>query len=55
MTIDGSTIIIAVLSVVGGLVWLIRLEGRIDVTDSRYGEILRRLERIENKQDQIGV
>jgi len=38
-------------TIVPGVVWLVRLEGRINVTDSRYAEIIRRLERIEKKQD----
>lgn len=51
MTVDPSAVVIAIGMVVGGLVWLVRLEGRINVTDVRYGEIISRLRRIEEKQD----
>ena len=36
---------------IGGLTWLIRLEGRINVTDARFVDIISRLARIEAKQD----
>jgi hypothetical protein len=50
------------LAVIGGVVWNVRLEGRVNGHDSlfierekqhndRYEEIIRRLDRIEKKQD----
>lgn len=45
-----DTVIVGV-PLVAGLTWLLRLEGRINVTQSQFVEIIRRLERIENKQD----
>jgi hypothetical protein len=34
------------------ITWLLRLEGRINVTDARFNDIIARLVRIEAKQDQ---
>lgn len=36
---------------VAALTWLIRLEGRINVNDSRHDDIVERLKRIETKLD----
>ena len=36
-----------------GIVWLVRLEGRINVTDAQFEDIIRRLARIEAKQDEL--
>lgn len=52
MTIDLGTFTALAVPVIGAVVWLVRLEGRINVTDFRYEEILRRLDRIEKKQDE---
>lgn len=53
--IDAGTLLAGIALCVGGVVWLVRLEGRIDkigdVNRERYGEIIRRLDRIERKQD----
>ena len=51
MTIDTGTVLMAGGMVIGAVVWLVRLEGRINVTDARYAEIIGRLVRIEQKQD----
>lgn len=51
MTLTFEQIIALVIPAVLGLVWLLRLEGRINVTDTRYAEILGRLQRIEDNQD----
>ena len=51
MILDSGTALAAVAMVVGAIVWLVRLEGRINVTDVRYDEIIERLARIERKQD----
>lgn len=51
MTIDMGTLIGFAVPTVLGIVWMVRLEGRINVTQSQFVEIIRRLERIENKQD----
>lgn len=51
MTIDAGTLLAAGALCVGGIVWLVRLEGRINVTEAQFAEILRRLVRIEEKQD----
>jgi hypothetical protein len=51
MPLDTSTILMAGGMCVGAIVWLIRLEGRINVTDARYQDIIARLARIEAKQD----
>lgn len=53
--VDAGTLLTAGALCVGGIVWLVRLEGRIDkigdLNVERYGEIIRRLDRIERKQD----
>jgi hypothetical protein len=36
---------------ISALIWLLRLEGRVNLTDARYQEIIGRLERIEDNQD----
>lgn len=52
MTIDMGTLVAIGLPCIGGIVWLVRLEGRINVADSRHSDIIHRLVRIENKIDQ---
>lgn len=51
MTIDLSTLITVAVPIVLGIVWMVRLEGRINVTQAQFVEIIRRLARIEQKQD----
>lgn len=51
MTLDVQTLLLAAGMTVGAIVWLVRLEGRINVTDARYQDIIDRLRRIESKQD----
>jgi hypothetical protein len=51
MQVDLSTMFAIAVPSVAAIVWLVRLEGRINVTDARYTEILSRLTRIESKQD----
>lgn len=51
MQIDPNTLVAIAVPTVLGIVWLVRLEGRINVTDSRYLDIINRLARIEQKQD----
>lgn len=51
MVLDGGTVLAAAALAVGAVVWLVRLEGRISVTDARYADIIERLARIERKQD----
>ena len=54
MTFDPSSVIAATGLLLGGLIWLVRLEGRVNVTDWQYREIISRLERIERRQDKAG-
>ena len=54
MSIDLGTIVAIVVPSVLGIVWMVRLEGRINVTDARYADIIARLERIEANQDRRG-
>lgn len=65
MSIEPGTLLMAAGMSVGAIVWLVRLEGRINVTDARLEEsnnatetrqkdIISRLERIERKQDANG-
>lgn len=51
MTIEMGTLVAVGLPCIGGIVWLVRLEGRINVADSRQTDIIGRLERIEHKLD----
>jgi Na+/melibiose symporter-like transporter len=51
MTVTVNQIIAGVVPCVLALAWLFRLQGRLDVTDARYMEIIGRLERIEENQD----
>lgn len=51
MTIDLGTFTAIAVPTVLGIVWLVRLEGRVNVTDARYMDIISRLVRIEQKQD----
>jgi len=48
---DPQTIVTAGGLAVAAIVWLVRLEGRINTTDVKFEEIIRRLDRIEKKQD----
>ena len=47
--VDAGTVLAGLVTGVGVVVWLVRLEGRINVTDARYEDIVRRLERIDYK------
>ena len=49
MSIDATAFLTAAAMVVGVVVWLVRLEGRINVTDARFQDILRRLDHIDTK------
>jgi hypothetical protein len=51
MTIDLGTLVAIAVPSVGAIVWLVRLEGRINVNDSRHDDIIGRLARIETKLD----
>lgn len=51
LPLDPLTVMSFAAMLIGGIVWLVRLEGRINVSDARYGEITSRLIRIENKLD----
>lgn len=51
MQIDLGTFIAIAVPSVGAIVWLVRLEGRINVNDSRHDDIVERLKRIETKLD----
>lgn len=51
MQIDLSIIIAGAVPIVGAIVWLVRLEGRINVSESRHDDIIHRLSRIETKLD----
>lgn len=51
MTIDFGTFAAIAGPSIGAIVWLVRLEGRINVADSRHEDIIRRLTRIEMKLD----
>jgi len=53
MTIDLGTFAAIAIPTVLGIVWLVRLEGRINVTDAQFEDIIRRLARIEAKQDEL--
>ena len=50
---DPQTVLMAGGMAVAAIVWLVRLEGRINVTDARFLDIIARLDRIEKKQDEI--
>lgn len=49
MSMDAGALLLAAGMVVAGVVWLVRLEGRINVTDARFQDILRRLDHIDTK------
>lgn len=51
MNVDLGAVLAAGGMFIGAVVWLVRLEGRIDVTHAQYLEIIRRLDRIEHAQD----
>ena len=51
MSVDLGTIIAIGAPCIAGIVWMVRLEGRINVTDAHFLDIIKRLDRIENKQD----
>lgn len=51
MQIDTGTFVGIATPVILGIVWMVRLEGRINVTQAQFVEIIRRLDRIEAKQD----
>lgn len=51
MTIDPGTFVAIAVPFTLGVVWMVRLEGRINVTDARFVDIIARLERIESNQD----
>ena len=51
MTLDNGSFLTAGGMIIAAIVWLVRLEGRINVTASQFTEIIRRLERIEHRQD----
>lgn len=48
---ESGVVLSAFAMVIGVVVWAVRIEGRINVTDTRFSEIIRRLDRIEKKQD----
>ena len=54
MTVTAEQIVLVGVPLVLGLVWLIRIEGRVNLGDARYGDITSRLIRIENKLDRNG-
>lgn len=54
MTGTAEMIAAVAVPLVLGLVWLIRLEGRVNLGEARYGDITSRLIRIENKLDRHG-
>jgi hypothetical protein len=51
MNVSLQDAVLVLLPCAAGLTWLLRLEGRINVTDAQFTEIIRRLERIEKRQD----
>jgi len=51
MSIDPGAILTGIVLIVGAIVWLVRLEGRINLNDSRHEDITSRLIRIETKLD----
>lgn len=51
MAIDPSSVLAGIALVVGAIVWLVRLEGRVNLNDSRHEDITNRLIRIETKLD----
>lgn len=52
---ETGTMLSAFAMAITAVVWAVRIEGRINVTDTRlttlFNEIIRRLDRIEKKQD----
>lgn len=54
MTMDFNTLVAVAVPTVGAIVWLVRLEGRINIGDERHKDIIGRLVRIENKIDRNG-
>ena len=51
MTLDNGSFLAASGMVIGAVVWLVRLEGRVNATAAQFAEIIRRLDRIEHRQD----
>ena len=51
MVIEVGTLVAVGVPTILAVVWLVRLEGRINVGDQRFEDIQNRLERIEHKLD----
>jgi len=51
MAIDPGAILTGIVLIVGAIVWLVRLEGRVNLNDSRHEDVTNRLIRIEAKLD----
>lgn len=53
MQIEAQTILAVAVPTVGVVVWLVRLEGRVNLIDARYLDIKEALSRIEAKTDKL--
>ncbi len=48
MQVDAGAVLTGVTLVVGGIVWMVRLEGRLNLTDARYGDLKSDLQEIKD-------
>ena len=53
MQIDLETLVTVGVPTVGAIVWLVRLEGRINTNDKLHEAMSAQLERIEDKLDRL--
>ena len=53
MQIELSTLVAIAVTAAGGIVWLVRLEGRVNLAAQRHDDIIGRLDRMEDKIDRI--
>lgn len=64
LRMDAQALVMVALAIVGGIVWCVRLEGRVNASDARAGAIeasvkqaqdpiIKRLDRMEDKLDQF--
>ena len=53
MQVEAQTLMAIAAPTAGVIVWLVRLEGRINLIDARYLDIKEALARIETKTDKL--
>lgn len=49
MTVDPGFVLAAIAAIVGGVVWLVRLEAKITRVDERHGELKKDFWRLRNQ------